>query len=166
MNFSKNYNAIDIASFFIRKGVSPLKLQKLLYYSQVWFFVTERRMLFQDTIRAWKFGPVVHQVWSEFKYMKRSSVIPQDRAKNVNLKNVQGFLEEVWDAYGHLSSSNLVDLTHKEKPWQIARKGTKDGDPSKSLVVINVLTTSSYKLDGCGRIPRIKRFQELGRYSS
>lgn len=42
-------NVLNIASFFVKKGVSPLQLQKLLYYAQVWFFVKHgNRLFFSD----------------------------------------------------------------------------------------------------------------------
>ena len=80
-----NYRALDVSSFFIKKGVSPLKLQKLLYYSQLWFFVKNDKRLFDDRIQAWIYGPVVYDVWANFKFMKRSSIIPNNRAVNKNI---------------------------------------------------------------------------------
>ena len=142
------YSALQISDFFIRKGgVSPLKLQKLLYYSQVWYFVKSEKKLFSDDIGAWIYGPAIYDVWSNFRYMKRSSDIPTFRDNETQFDpNTIIHLEDVWNAYGQLTGGQLVDLTHSEKPWVISRQGYLDDQPSKKVIVIDKFTTSDYKL--------------------
>lgn len=148
--------ALDVASFFIHKGgVSPLKLQKLLYYAQVWSFVKFKRKLFKDDILAWVYGPVVYNIWDEFKYVKKGSSIPITRLKEYDFTyKDKMFLEEVWNAYGHLSSAQLVDLTHSEKPWRISRIGYLDNEPGNTIISIDAFTTSEYILDANNKIPK------------
>ena len=162
-----NFKAIDISSFFIKKGVTPLKLQKLLYYSQVWFFVKNDNALFDDKIQAWIYGPVVYDVWAEFRFMKRSSIIPNNRAKNLNLeKSIIDHLEEVWRSYGHLSGSDLVDLTHNDLPWKKSRKGLLGNEPTDREVLINKDTTVHFRLDVYNKIPILNTQDTLGHYSN
>lgn len=160
------YTAIDIASFFINKGVTPLQLQKLLYYSQLWFFVKSGKYLFANSIKAWIYGPVIHSVWDNFRYMKRSSVIPLVRAKNVDLSDISGHLDNIWKAYGHLSGSQLVDLSHSELPWKTSRVGLLDDTPSDKVVSIDKATTKDFKLDYNNQIPIIQNKLSLGAYSN
>lgn len=162
-----NYKAIDVSSFFIRKGVSPLKLQKLLYYSQVWFFVRNDRKLFVDRIQAWIYGPVIYDVWSSFKYMKRNSIIPIDRAYNNHIdESIIAHLNDVWVSYGHLSGSDLVDLTHNELPWKNSRKGLLNTEPSDNEVIINNHTVECFRLDSHNKIPIVNKKNTLGHYSN
>ncbi len=162
-----NYSALDIASFFIKKGVSPLKLQKLLYYSQVWFFVKNNKMLFQDKIQAWIYGPVVYDVWSRFRFMKRNSIIPNNRAKDIDLDDsILNHLDNIWDSYGHLTGADLIDLTHNELPWKNSRKGLLNNQPSSKEIIINKNTTVDFILDIHNRIPFIKKQHTLGHYSN
>ncbi|MDO6739463.1 Panacea domain-containing protein [Wenyingzhuangia sp. 2_MG-2023] len=159
--------AIDISSFFIQKGVSPLKLQKLLYYSQLWFYVKNDKKLFNDKIQAWIYGPVVYDVWSSFKYMKRSSIIPTNRAKDLNLDiSILNHLNDVWSAYGHLSGSDLVDLTHDDLPWKNSRKGLLNSQPSDKEVVIDNDTVVDFSLDSHNKIPFVNIQNSLGHYSN
>jgi uncharacterized phage-associated protein len=161
------YSALDISSFFIKKGVSPLKLQKLLYYSQVWFFVKKDCSFFQDRIKAWIYGPVIYDVWSDFKYMKRSSIIPISRASNTLLDDIAiSHLDEVWSSYGHLSGSDLVDLTHNELPWKNSRKGLLNNEPSDNEVIIDKLTTADFHLNSENKIPFVVTKNSLGNYSN
>jgi len=162
-----NYKALDIASFFIKKGVSPLKLQKLLYYSQVWFFIKKNDKLFQDKIQAWIYGPVIYDVWNNFKYMKRSVLIPYNRAINLDFTDEIIFhLQDVWNAYGHLSGADLVDLTHSDLPWKNSRKGLLNDQPSDNEVLIDKDTLSDFVLDSSNKIPVINRGNSLGHYSN
>jgi uncharacterized phage-associated protein len=162
-----NYSALDISSFFIKKGVSPLKLQKLLYYSQLWFFVKNDKMLFNDRIQAWIYGPVVYDVWANFKFMKRSSIIPISRANNLNLDDLTlNHLIDVWKSYGHLSGSDLVDLTHNDLPWKNSRKGLLSIQPGDKDVIINQNTTIDFTLDSHNRIPVVNTQNTLGHYSN
>lgn len=167
MSDFKTYNAIDISSYFIKKNVSPLKLQKLLYYSQVWYFVKNRKPLFNDQISAWIFGPVVYNVWSTFRFIKRTDLIPQNKALNINLDNVINHLEDVWNAYGHLNGSQLVEQTHKDKPWLISRDGLLNEQPSDKEVIIDINTVSDFKLCVDNTIPKILiNDKSFGHFSS
>lgn len=169
MNTHKIYTAIDISSYFIKKNVSPLKLQKLLYYAQVWFFVKKKKQLFSDPISAWIFGPVVYNVWNSFKFIKRNNIIPQNKASNINLNSVTiNHLNDLWNAYGHLSGSELIDLTHNEKPWLISRKGLLNDEPSTNEVLINFETVRDFKLSDDNKIPKVvisnKSFGHFGNF--
>lgn len=163
-----NYQAIDIASFFIRKGVSPLKLQKLLYYSQVWYFVKFRKRLFNDDLQAWMYGPVVYDVWDKLKYIKRSAIIPNNKATDVNLfSDVSNHLDDVWDTYGGLPLAQLVDLVRKELPWKHCKKGSLDSQPSINPIPVDDYTTKDFALTSQYRIPRIDRNgSAIGQYSN
>lgn len=151
-----NYSAIDIASFFIKKGVTPLKLQKLLYYTQVWYFVKKKQYLIQDSFQAWIYGPVVYNVWDNFRFIRRSDNIPQKKAKDIDLSNIQDHLSEIWNAYGHLKGSTLVDLTHNELPWKLSRKGLLTNQPSNNQIVIDKSTVKDFYLTKDGKIPMIQ----------
>lgn len=166
MSNFKTYSAIDISSYFIKRDVSPLKLQKLLYYSQLWFFVKNRKPLFNDMISAWIFGPVVYSVWSSFRFIKRTDIIPSNKCVNVDLNDVLYHLDDVWNAYGHLSGSQLVELTHQDKPWLNSRKGLLNNQPSGNIVEINSLTVSDFSLNPDNTIPKVAFSKSLGHFSS
>ena len=162
-----DFSALDVSSYFIKQGVTPLKLQKLIYYSQVWYFVKFNKILFRDKIKAWILGPVVYDVWDNFKYMKRSSTIPASRTKIIDFDSeISAHLFDVWKSYGHLSGSNLVDLTHDDLPWILARQGLLKDQPSGRDVDIDRLTTVDFKLDSNGNIPFINPSSSFGRYSN
>lgn len=164
------YNADDIASFFVKKGVTPLKLQKLLYYSQVWYIKRRNNILFNDPIKAWVFGPVVSSVWHKFKVVKRNHQIAPYRyfyPYDFILPNsILRHLEDVWESYGHLTGAELVDLTHSEAPWRISRKGLLKSEPSDNNIELNEITLKEYQLDLFDKIPYAQSKKSLGYFGT
>lgn len=62
------YSAVIAAQYIILrcnqlgKSISNLKLQKMLYFLQAEFLVSQDRPCFRERIEAWDFGPVVPEV--------------------------------------------------------------------------------------------------------
>lgn len=65
------YDAVELAKYIVSKcikdehPISNLQLQKILYYIQK-RFVDEGTRTFSDEIEAWRFGPVVPNVYYFF----------------------------------------------------------------------------------------------------
>ncbi|MGI9346016.1 MAG: Panacea domain-containing protein, partial [Gammaproteobacteria bacterium] len=60
-------DSLAVANFFIglEPGVSHLKLQKLTYCAYGWYFIDfpdTNHPLVNEPVRAWKFGPVFHNL--------------------------------------------------------------------------------------------------------
>ena len=43
-------------------SLTPLKLQKILYYAQGWSYVWDGVPLFEEEFEAWQYGPVNRQI--------------------------------------------------------------------------------------------------------
>lgn len=153
------YTALQISSFFIKKGVSPLKLQKLLFYAQVWYFAKEKKKLFSDDIQAWVLGPVIEPVWQAFRHMRRGDYINENKADvSVNLpSDIQNHLSDVWRAYGNYTGIELVDITHDEFLWLNARQGLPDHATSRNIIKIDDSLLPDFQLDRLGHIPTAGR---------
>jgi uncharacterized phage-associated protein len=142
--------AHSTAAFLIRDsrehgdGLSNLKLQKLLYYSQAWYLALYGKPLFGEDIEAWIHGPVVPCVYGEFKKYSWNP-IPALLPAPVLTKKVTGHLKNVSLAYGHLSAYQLETLTHSEKPWLNARKGIPS-DKSSHAIISHSDMRSFYRL--------------------
>lgn len=130
------YTAKKIADWFLLEldseagdTMSPLKLQKLLYYAQAWHYVFFKEPLFKEAIQAWRHGPVVPSQYKRFAEVPRNAAIP---VENLNLKpvkvsaEVRTLLDDIVIVYGEHSASYLEALTHSEEPWQEARGGRPD----------------------------------------
>ena len=134
-------NALDIARYFLRRvdreagdTISPLKLQKLVYYAQAWSLVLRNKPLFAQYIEAWVSGPVVRDVWDEYlAYKYRDIPAPADLDIELASDEIE-VLEEVWNAYGELSAKRLQDLTKSETPLLNARQGLEPAQKSTNVI--------------------------------
>ena len=59
--------------------LSPLKLQKLLYYCQAWHYTIFNKELFDEKIEAWAHGPVVPSQYKRFSYIMIYDAIDVDK---------------------------------------------------------------------------------------
>lgn len=117
--------------------VTTMKLQKLVYYCQAWSLAWDDKPLFDEDFEAWANGPVNRKLY--FKHRGKFVVSRDDFLTDVDTSDVFSDDEvETMDAvlgfYGDKSPHWLSELTHKEAPWQEARKGYADGAPSQEVI--------------------------------
>lgn len=134
-------NVTDVARYILEKlgPISAMKLQKLVYYSQSWHLVWEEQALFPSTIKAWSNGPVVPDLWKHHKGMfsVRASDIPGD-AKALS-ESEQSTVDAVLSHYGDKSAQYLIELTHREPPWQRARGGRPPEEQSSPEIRLDAI---------------------------
>jgi uncharacterized phage-associated protein len=121
------YPAATIAKWLIawaeaeRDEISNLKLQKLLYYAQGHYLGQRHKPLFRDPIQAWSHGPVVPDVYHEYKARGSSSIelAPDDPFEWADVDDdTAEFLGMIWNTYGGFSAGRLRSMTHDEPPWR------------------------------------------------
>jgi len=99
--------------------MTTMKLQKLTYYSQAWSVVWDDDVLFNDTIEAWKNGPVIRDLWEANRNSFRVSSVENGDSSRVGLKQ-RATIDNVLSFYGEKDAQWLSDLTHMEDPWKNA----------------------------------------------
>lgn len=126
------HKATDVANWFIEKlaesgdVVTHLKVQKLLYYSEAWNQVINGEELFDERIEAWAHGPVVPEVFQEFKHHGWNPLPIPDREKIPKFsEDTEYVLNQVIDSYGELPAKTLENMTHEDDPW-IKARGDRD----------------------------------------
>lgn len=131
----------------IQKGLSlsPLKLQKLLYYEQAWsmVFFGREQTLFAEKPQAWVNGPVYPSVYHTYSHMlgvydefrkehfcsSQETEMPIEElisslTVKMNLSKDQLILSDrILTLYGTKSQDELVLMTHCEEPWCEQREG-------------------------------------------
>lgn len=153
----------DIARYvglsLIAKGltVSPLKLQKLLYYVQSWYMVFNGRQntLFAQAPQAWVNGPVYPDIYYQYRD-KVSNMCDHLTAKDFDTDDVNATLAElaaklqltaeetelldsIVMLYGSKSQNGLIFLTHAEQPWVEAREGLAPYQRSEKEISLDTM---------------------------
>ncbi len=124
-------SAHDVARYFLAKQdadagevITNMKLQKLLYYAQGFHLAMRDKPLFNERVKAWEHGPVVPQVWHEYKEYE-AQPLPEPSHDEVDLdEQTRAFLDEVYAVYGQFSAWRLRELSHQEPPWIEAFNGS------------------------------------------
>ncbi len=139
-----------VANWFIEnlKSVSPLKLQKLIYFAHGWNLALRDKPLIDELVEAWDYGPVIPSVYHEFKgfgdkpitelgttfEMRKSTLnplgkriflvtpkVPQTDEYTIKL------LRKVVDVYGKYTGGQLSTMTHQPgTPWYITKQKYPD----------------------------------------
>lgn len=115
-------SALDAAQYIIsRKGpMTTMKLQKLVYYSQVWSVVWDDDVIFREPLQAWDNGPVVRELWEATRGRFRIEHVPGGNLDQIGAE-ARATIDQVLDTYGDKDAQWLSDLTHMEAPWREAR---------------------------------------------
>lgn len=119
--------------------VTPLMLQKLLYFIQGIYSALYGGPIFTEDCRAWIHGPVYPEVYDLFRDFKYN---PIDDARFALLEGTTDVLTDdekkvidlVVNTFGMYGGKVLERITHNEEPWKEARKGYGDSIPSSELL--------------------------------
>ena len=98
-----------------------MKLQKILYFAYGHYLVSHSTPIFSEKIAAWKYGPVVPDIYHKYKEHGDYPIpFPQDLEDQLSIpnENIQTLLGKVLQDYRTSSAFELVDLTHQiGSPW-------------------------------------------------
>jgi len=141
---SKKISALRAAEYFIdkanrdKKPLTNKKLQKLLYYAQVWSLVLNEEKLFSERMEAWVHGPAIPVVYRRYKNFEFNPIqIDTDDISFGFSKKQMDLLENIWSVYGKYNAEYLEALTHSELPWQEARKEISASEPSSNIISLS-----------------------------
>ena len=74
------YSALAVANEFLEiaergnMGLSPMKLQKLVFLAHGWHLAIHKAPLVREGIEAWQWGPVISDLFHEVKEIGRESI--------------------------------------------------------------------------------------------
>ncbi len=143
------YSAMAVANALVKRAkdgqlrdLSPMKLQKLLFYVQSWHMARLGKPLIDDFFCRWQYGPVVPSLFHEFKEYGSAEVttygghVVEEDGTLVKRRPIVGhddictwgLIDEVIAKYGAYSGPQLSAMTHEAgSAWQVS--GPADGDP-------------------------------------
>ena len=126
MSTYPNLSAIKVADYIVATlceqpdcSIDPLKLQKLLYYVQGYALGVLDRPVFPEAIEAWENGPVVQNVYEQYKNQRMHDPIDCRQVETALIPNPEDewIINEVIRNFGYVDGSELSNYTHQERPW-------------------------------------------------
>lgn len=136
-----------VAGYLFHKygDLSPLKLQKALYFLFAYHGAVyargqkdgelegtkENLKLFNVEFEAWKYGPVIREVYTAEKngefydsgYLEECMNLVEQHAEE------RKFIDDLFEQINKVSDFSLVDRSHQDKAWEKVYQ--KDGVPAK-----------------------------------
>jgi len=144
LNFKekRTVSVINVARFFqtkvnIDEGnyITPLKLQKLLYYAQGWHLAFFDKPLFDSELQAWVYGPVSPEIYRTYQKYHNALIemVDFDYSNVFDAEQIE-LLDIINNTYGNFDAILLKKMTHWDLPWREARKGLASDQPSNVII--------------------------------
>jgi uncharacterized phage-associated protein len=139
----------DVSNYFIALSnesgsfISNLKLQKLMYYFQAWYYAAFEEKLFDKDFQAWVHGPVIPDLYHKYKHFGYKPIqkdLGEDTVKMFRESfndDEQNFLNDIENFYFPKEGFELERLTHREDPWLNARKGLSIDAPCVNVISLD-----------------------------
>lgn len=119
-------SAITVANEFIRLGrqegkrFTPMQLLKLVYITHGWMLGFFNKPLINENIEAWKYGPVIPDLYQAVKRYGGNEVeeeIPAAARQELTSEE-KSVINFVYKKYGELGGIRLSMITHQPgTPW-------------------------------------------------
>jgi uncharacterized phage-associated protein len=126
------YSASLIAAYFVTVGIeqevpiTQMKLQKMVFFAHGVNLAINDKPLIQETIEAWKYGPVVPILYSNYKLYGNAPIcdtdlvynFPKDDITKINSAELKALMY-TWNATKDQTPESLSNWTHKDgSPWK------------------------------------------------
>ncbi|GLG01578.1 hypothetical protein Alches_16180 [Alicyclobacillus hesperidum subsp. aegles] len=120
-------NNILRRSFDQKSPITPMKLQKLLYFIYRDYLQQTGKPLFAERFEVWKYGPVISSVYHEFKQYRSGPVkdYSKDSAGESYLVKETDLLRQIiddnWNKFKNVNGIYMSEITHRPKTaWRAA----------------------------------------------
>lgn len=119
--------------------ITPLALQKMLYFIQGIYMVMFGEPLYEEDCMAWVHGPVYEEVYELFKDFKYNPIednrfaIFKERFEELSDQEKK-VIDLVINSFGKYSGKVLETITHNENPWKDARSDYEPLQPSREII--------------------------------
>jgi uncharacterized phage-associated protein len=124
MAYNSNHVLNTILQRSFREGrtdMSPMKLQKMLFYTQGWHLATTGNPALDKPFEVWRYGPVVSQIYHDLKRFGAGPVteyvkdLSDGKAYVVHIAetNLYKSIDIAWEKYVGIPAVNLSAMTHE-----------------------------------------------------
>lgn len=132
-----NLSVKDVAKYIIFscEDITPLALQKILYFIQGFFYAFTNVFILDAECEAWAHGPVYREIYNIYAGYKYD---PIHRNKGIDIPEFtdvqKAVIDSVINSFGSYSGKILERFTHLEPPWLEMREGLSPNDVSNRVI--------------------------------
>jgi len=104
------------------EDITPLALQKLLYYIQGFYYAFMGQFIFEEKCEAWVHGPVFRNVYDKYKEYRFDPIQCSKTTESLDLTVYEkAIIDSVIKNLSCYSGKILEGITHAETPWLLTR---------------------------------------------
>lgn len=104
------------------EDITPLALQKLLYYVQGFYYAFISQFIFEENCEAWVHGPVYRDIYFKYREYRFDHISVSETADDLNLTvSEKAIIDSVIKHLSCYSGKVLEEFTHAETPWLATR---------------------------------------------
>lgn len=149
------------------EDITPLALQKILYYIQGFSTYFFDRPIFNDNAEAWVHGPVYREIYDRFSYYRYNPISKNEfesynEINSLNAKEIK-LIDSVINNFGVYSGKTLEKMTHTTIPWEEGRKELSEEEYSSNIIDID--TMKDY-FTNIGKKYKMKSVSDISKYVS
>lgn len=130
---------IDLAIKYLLnqcEDITPLALQKALYYIQGFYYAFYKTFLFSEECQAWMHGPVYPDIYFRYRDYKFDPIERSDESDNsVFSSSEKAILDSVAKHICCYSGKILEKFTHSEAPW-LSTRGELPENASSDRIIL------------------------------
>ena len=99
--------------------MTTLKLMNMVYIANGWMLGLHDKPLISEDVEAWKFGPVIPELYRDLRENGCDRIEEILNASKVNLSDDQdSIVKQTYNIYSPFKAAQLVELNHREgTPW-------------------------------------------------
>lgn len=135
---NKDKNKIDIVIDYLLnqcEDITPLALQKALYYVQGFYYSFHQKYLFIEDCQAWIHGPVYKEIYNRYKNYRFDSIGEKKIIKEDQFPSSEKIILDAVVKYICCYSGKILEqFTHLEEPWILARGDLADNDRADRVI--------------------------------
>lgn len=163
---------LDLAKSQDDHSVSPMKMQKLVYFAHGWSLGLAGNPMIEEKVQAWPYGPVIPELYHEFKHFGNGEIvhyatdlnwgkdgvnimdfeqvtpeIPNDELDGT--QQARALLNRVWEVYKPFTPVQLSNATHQpQTPWDTINKQFGGKIPKNTEIPNDLIREHFAKLAG------------------
>ena len=123
-----------------QNSLTPMQVIKLVYLAHGWNLGIYSRPLIRETVQAWRYGPVIKELYRKIKRFG-SKTVEGPIAREQSTLNAQelDIVHQTYDIYGRFTGLQLSTLTHQPgSPWyQVYVTGRGDSEEISDSIIEN-----------------------------
>lgn len=117
------------------EDITPLTLQKALYYIQGFYYAFYKTFLFPEECQAWVHGPVYRDIYFKYRDYRFDPIECKVEVDDTIFSSTEiEIFESVIKHICCYSGKVLEKFTHLEKPWLSARGHLLEAEPCDTII--------------------------------